>query len=151
MWENNTHNNNHKRQESVCIKYRVSLSIYTIFWLENYLLALNSLWEFNNPSAPQFAGTFPPDKQGRLNSMTLNDLITLMNLQIGTSRTNEIQYMKYTSEYTPKLQIHQHAYYAIILPMALLYVTPSATKFSLLGLDYFSLGLSIPDHLEALI
>ena len=32
-----------------------------------------------------------------------------MNLPIGTSGTNEIQYMKYTSEYIPKLQIHQHS------------------------------------------
>ena len=39
--------------------------------------------------------------------MNLHDLITLMNLPIGTSGTNEIQYMKYTSEYIPKLQIHQ--------------------------------------------
>ena len=39
--------------------------------------------------------------------MTLHDLITLMILPIGTSGTNEIQYMKYTSEYIPKLQIHQ--------------------------------------------
>ena len=41
--------------------------------------------------------------------MTLHDLITLMILLIGTSRTNEIQYMKYTSEYILKLQIHQHS------------------------------------------
>ena len=41
--------------------------------------------------------------------MTLHDLITLMILPIGTSGTNEIQYMKYTShEYILKLQIHQH-------------------------------------------
>ena len=40
--------------------------------------------------------------------MTLHDLITLMNLLIGTSWTNEIQYIKYTSEYILKLQIHQH-------------------------------------------
>ena len=41
--------------------------------------------------------------------MTLHDLITLMILPIGASGTNEIQYMKYTSEYIPKLQIHQHS------------------------------------------
>ena len=41
--------------------------------------------------------------------MTLHDLITLMIHTIGTSGTNEIQYMKYTSEYIPKLQIHQHS------------------------------------------
>ena len=52
-------------------------------------------------------GTFPPDQQGGLTSMTLQDLITLMILPIGTSGTNEIQYIKYTSEYIPKLQIHQ--------------------------------------------
>ena len=40
--------------------------------------------------------------------MTLHDLITLVILPIGTSGTNGIQYMKYTSEYIPKLQIHQH-------------------------------------------
>ena len=39
--------------------------------------------------------------------MTLHELITLMILSIGTSGTNEIQYIKYTSEYIPKLQIHQ--------------------------------------------
>ena len=31
-----------------------------------------------------------------------------MNIPIGTSGTSEIQYMKYTSEYILKLQIHQH-------------------------------------------
>ena len=39
--------------------------------------------------------------------MDLHDLITLIILLIGTSETNEIQYMKYTSAYIPKLQIHQ--------------------------------------------
>ena len=39
--------------------------------------------------------------------MTLHDLITLIILSIGTSGINEIQYMKYTSEYILKLQIHQ--------------------------------------------
>ena len=53
-------------------------------------------------------GTLPPDQQGGLTSMTLHELITLMILLIGISRANEIQYMKYTSEYIPKLQIHQH-------------------------------------------
>ena len=52
--------------------------------------------------------TFPPDQQGGLTSMTLHDLITLMILPIGTSGTNEVQYIKYTSEYILKLQIHQH-------------------------------------------
>ena len=41
--------------------------------------------------------------------MTLHELITLMILPIGKLGTNEIQYMKYTSEYIPKLQIHQHS------------------------------------------
>ena len=41
--------------------------------------------------------------------MTLHDLITLMIISIGTSGYKEIQYIKYTSEYIPKLQIHQHA------------------------------------------
>ena len=40
--------------------------------------------------------------------MTLHDLFTLLILLIGTSGTNQIQYMKYISEYIPKLQIHQH-------------------------------------------
>ena len=54
--------------------------------------------------------------------MTLHDLITLMILPIGTSGTNEIQYIKYTSEYILKLQIHHHRRLAhvhyITLPMA---------------------------------
>ena len=54
-------------------------------------------------------GTFPSDQLGGLTSMTLHDLITLMILSIGKSGTNEIQYIKYTSEYIPKLQIHQHS------------------------------------------
>ena len=53
-------------------------------------------------------GTLPPDQQGGLTSMTLHELITLMILSIGTLRTHEIQYVKYTSEYIMKLQIHQH-------------------------------------------
>ena len=52
-------------------------------------------------------GTFPPGQQGGLPSMNLHDLITLLILSIGTSGTNEIQYVKYTSEYISKLQIHQ--------------------------------------------
>ena len=47
-----------------------------------------------------------PRKFG-LNSMNLHDLITLMILPPGTLGTNEIKYLKYTSEYIPKLQIHQ--------------------------------------------
>ena len=39
--------------------------------------------------------------------MTLHDLFTLLILLIGTSGTNQIQYMKYISEYIMKLQIHQ--------------------------------------------
>ena len=53
-------------------------------------------------------GTFPPSYKGGLTSMTLHALITLMILPIETSRFYEIQYIKYTSEYIPKLQIHQH-------------------------------------------
>ena len=55
--------------------------------------------------------------------MTLHDLFTLLNLLIGTSgygmnqlhldilpRINiGLQYIKYISEYIPKLQIHQHS------------------------------------------
>ena len=41
--------------------------------------------------------------------MILHDLITLMILLIGTSGTNEIQYIKYTSEYVSELQIHPHS------------------------------------------
>ena len=54
-------------------------------------------------------GTFPPDQQGGLTYMNLHELITLMILLIGTLGTNDIQYMKYTSEYIPKLQIHQQS------------------------------------------
>ena len=54
-------------------------------------------------------GTFSPDQQEGLSSMNLHDLITLMILPIGTLGTNEMQYMKYTSEYIPKLQIHEHS------------------------------------------
>ena len=39
--------------------------------------------------------------------MTLHDLITLTILPIGTSGYKEIQHIKYTSEHTMKLQIHQ--------------------------------------------
>ena len=63
---------------------------------------------------PHNCGDSPPDQQGGLTSMTLHDLVTLMILPIGTSGTNEIQYMKYTSEYILKLQIHQQ-YYACSL------------------------------------
>ena len=41
--------------------------------------------------------------------MNLHELFTLMILPRGTSRINEIQYMKYTSECIPKLQIRQHS------------------------------------------
>ena len=53
-------------------------------------------------------GTLPQTYKGGLISMTLH-YFTLMILAIGTSRTNEIQYIKYTSEYIPKLQIHQQS------------------------------------------
>ena len=53
-----------------------------------------------------------------LTSMTLHDFIILMTLPIGTSGYNEMQMIlsigtsgyniRYTSEYIPKLQIHQH-------------------------------------------
>ena len=58
---------------------------------------------------PTTVGTFPPGQQGGLPSMTLHELNTLMILPIGTLGTNEIQYMKYTSEYILKLQIHQQS------------------------------------------
>ena len=54
-------------------------------------------------------GNFPLTYKGGLISMNLHDFITLLNLLIGTLGTNEIQYMKHTSEYIPKLQIHQHS------------------------------------------
>ena len=47
--------------------------------------------------------------------MNLHDLITLMILAIGKSGTNEIQYIKSTSEYILKLQIHQHLVYQLLL------------------------------------
>ena len=53
-------------------------------------------------------GTSPPSQQGGLPSMALHERITLMILLVGTSGTNEIQYMKYKSEYILKLQIHEH-------------------------------------------
>ena len=46
--------------------------------------------------------------------MTFHDLFTLMILPIGTSGTIQIQYMKYISEYIPKLQIHQQLKYHFI-------------------------------------
>ena len=51
--------------------------------------------------------------------MTLHDLITLMILSIGTSRYNEIKYIRYTIEYISKLQIHQH-----IVPLPSTKLTP---------------------------
>ena len=57
--------------------------------------------------------------------MTLHEFIILMTLPIGTSRYNEIQMilpigtsgynLRYTSEYIPKLQIHQYKIYQISL------------------------------------
>ena len=55
--------------------------------------------------------------------MTLHELFTLLILPIGTSghdmtqlhyryfliETSGVQYIRYTSEYIPKLQIHQHS------------------------------------------
>ena len=51
--------------------------------------------------------------------MTLHDLLTLLNLPIGTSMHNMtqslpginigVQYIRYISEYIPKLQLHQHS------------------------------------------
>ena len=66
-------------------------------------------WTTRRVNLNSIVGTISPTYKGGLISMTLNELITLMNLPIGTSRTNKIQYMKYTSEYIPKLQIHQHS------------------------------------------
>ena len=42
--------------------------------------------------------------------MNLHDFIILMILPIGTSGYKEIQCIKYTIEYIPKLQIHQQKY-----------------------------------------
>ena len=53
--------------------------------------------------------TFPPGQLEGLTSMNLHQLITLMVPLIGTSGTNEIQHIKYTSEYILKWQIHQHS------------------------------------------
>ena len=52
-------------------------------------------------------GTFPLTYNGGSTYKTLHDLITLIILLIGTSRYKYIQYIKYTSEYIPNLQIHQ--------------------------------------------
>ena len=97
------------RWVSVCLKYRVSLSIYTSFWLDNHLPGSNSVGDSNNPSAPQLWGLCPSINKGGLTSMNLHYLITLLILPIGTLKTNEIEYMKYTSEYILKLQIHEHS------------------------------------------
>ena len=51
-------------------------------------------------------GTISPTYNEGLTSMTLHDFIILMTLSIQTSGYKEIQYMKYASEYIPKLQIH---------------------------------------------
>ena len=54
-------------------------------------------------------GTIASNYKGGLTSMNFRDLITLMILLIGTLGYKEIQHIKYTSEYIPKLQIHQHS------------------------------------------
>ena len=64
-------------------------------------------------------GTIALTYNGGLTSMNLHDFIILMTLPIGTSRYNEIQMILpigtsgynviYTSEYIPKLKIHQHS------------------------------------------
>ena len=54
-------------------------------------------------------GTISPNYNGGLTSLNLHDFIILMTLPTGTLRYNEIEYMKYTSEYIPKLQRHQHS------------------------------------------
>ena len=56
---------------------------------------------------PHNCGDFSPDQQGGLTSMNLHELITLIILLIGTFEANQIQYMKYISEYILKLKIHQ--------------------------------------------
>ena len=104
---------------SVCVKQRGSLSIYTSFRLDNNLLGPTSLGESNNPSAPQLWGLYPREQQGGLTSLTLHDFVILMTLPIGTLGYNEIQMIlpigtlgyniRYTSEYIPKSQIHQHS------------------------------------------
>ena len=64
-------------------------------------------------------GTIASTYNGGLTSLTLDEFIILMTLPIGTLGYNEIQmilpigtsgyYIRYTSEYIPKLQIHQHS------------------------------------------
>ena len=49
-------------------------------------------------------GTIASTYNGGLTSLTLHEFNILMTLPIGTSGYNII----YTSEYIPKLQIHQH-------------------------------------------
>ena len=58
--------------------------------LNNYLIELTSLGEYNNPSSPHLVGTFPSDQQGQLLvnldttvgtiSLTYNGRLTSMNL-----------------------------------------------------------------------
>ena len=62
--------------------------------------------------------------------MTLHELITLMIILIGTSGTNEIQYIKYRSEYILKLQIHQHVLLTEIL------ITVDMLPFAHLTVDF---------------
>ena len=64
-----------------------------------------------------------------------------MILPIGKSRADEIQYMKYTSEYIPKLQIHQHS----------LVTRKVFSRHNLLALVFFSVSSgssSSPCHIQ---
>ena len=56
-------------------------------------------------------GTLTPDQLEGLTSMNLHDLFRITILSRGTLWINEIQYIKYTGDYIPRLQIHQQNSY----------------------------------------
>ena len=49
--------------------------------LNNYLLETTSLGESNNPSAPQFVGTFPSDQQGGLTLKQMWGLLPQLTME----------------------------------------------------------------------
>ena len=94
---------------NLTIAYQVRVhyeSLITLVPLNSGDFSLRSTKRVNLNS---IMGTISPTYNRGLNSMNLHDFIILMTLPIGTLGTNAIQYMKYTSEYIMKLQIHQHS------------------------------------------
>ena len=62
-------------------------------------------WSTRRVNLNSILGNYAPTYNEGLTSLTLQDFIILMNLLVGTSGYN----IRYTSEYIPKLQIHQHS------------------------------------------